>query len=150
MSANHEKPSRILVVEDNPADVMWLRHALDHQQKAYVLEVLPDGEAALQFVDEHRTGSREPDPCVIVLDLHLPKHNGITVLHAIKRDPQLAHIQVVVLSSLTHPRDEDVIAALGAICRIKPSTLRECLELAAEILEICSGLKPPLLMEAAS
>jgi CheY-like chemotaxis protein len=133
------KPAKILIVEDNPADVAWLRLALDQQEEDYELEVLLDGEAAIRFVEEHRAGLRAPDPCVIVLDLHLPKYDGIEVLHAIKREPVLAHIQVVMLSSLPTPGDEATILRLGAFCRRKPSTLDGCLELACEILAICKG-----------
>jgi len=139
MTTTDSKPAKILVIEDNPADVAWLRLALDQQDEAYDLEVLSDGEAALLFVEEHRAGLRAPDPCVILLDLHLPKYDGIEVLRAIKRAPVLEHIQVVMLSSLPTPRDEATILRLGAICRRKPSTLNDCLELACEILAICKG-----------
>jgi len=80
-----ERPARIVVIEDNPADVDLLRYALDRQGEAYELEVLGDGEQALQFVHEHRTGKRDPEPCVIILDLHLPKYDGLEVLRAIKK-----------------------------------------------------------------
>ena len=66
----------ILVIEDNMADVFLIRHALDQHGEAYQLEVLPDGEAALGFVAEHRSGIRQHDPCVILLDLYLPKTTG--------------------------------------------------------------------------
>ncbi len=138
MTEIHRKPASIVVVEDNPADVEWLRHALDQQEESYVLEVLSDGEAALQFIEEHRTGSRSPDPCVILVDLHLPKYDGIEVLRAIKRAPVLAHIHVVMLSSLPTPRDKSTILELGATHRLKPSTLTDCLELAREILALCA------------
>src|SRR5712671_5847759 len=94
VSTVHPGAAKILIVEDNPADILWLRHALDQQGEKYDLQVLLDGEAALRFVDEHRTGLREPEPCVILLDLHLPKYDGIEVLRAVKRVPALAHIHV--------------------------------------------------------
>ena len=136
------KPPRILVIEDNPADIAVLRHAFDQQGEEYDLEVLDDGEAALQFVHEHRTGTRRPDPCVILLDLHLPKYDGMEVLQAIKRAPVLAHIQVIVLTSLATVEEEVTILAMAAFCRQKPSTLREFLDLAAEALAICKGVEP--------
>ncbi len=139
MEKKLDLPAKILVIEDNPADVDWLRHALDLQNEPYDLEVLSDGEAALQFVEEHRSGKRAPNPCVILLDLHLPKYDGLEVLQAIKRAPALAHIHVIVLSGLPTPDDQAAIQRLGAICRIKPSTLSNCIELAREILAICKG-----------
>jgi CheY-like chemotaxis protein len=133
------RPPKILVIEDSPADVALLRHALNHQGEPYDLEVLTDGEMALRFVNEHRSGTREPDPCVILLDLHLPKYDGIAVLKAIKRAPVLAHIHVVALSGLASPREEAAILSLGGLYRQKPLMLSQCLELAAEILAICKG-----------
>jgi CheY-like chemotaxis protein len=136
-SVPDRKPAKILVIEDNPADVAWLRHALDQHAEPYDLELLSDGEMALRFVDEHRGGKREPEPCVILLDLHLPKHDGIQVLGAIKHAPVLEHIHVVVLSGVVSPNEEAAIFGLGGIYRPKPFALNECLELAGEILALC-------------
>lgn len=147
-SSVHSSPVRILVVEDNPGDVMWLRHALDQHGEPYLLEVLRDGEAAIAYVEEHRAGIRTPDPCVILLDLYLPKYDGIEVLRAIKRTPELRHIHVVVMSSHPAPRDEATVVALGAGCRVKPTTLRDCLTFASEIFAICKGLEPLTLASA--
>ena len=112
---------------------------MNQQGKQYELQVLLDGEEALQFVEDHRMGLREPNPCVILLDLHLPKYDGIEVLRQIKRAPVLAHVHVVVMTSLASAQERAHIEQLGAFCRIKPSALSEYSELAAEIFEICQG-----------
>jgi len=83
------QPARILVIEDNAYDIVLLRHALDQQGEDYELEILSDGEQALQFVREHRTRAREPEPCVILLDLYLPAYDGMAVLRAIRQAPAL-------------------------------------------------------------
>src|ERR1700676_2216349 len=121
----------ILVIEDNVADVFLIRHFLDQQGDEYRLEVLPDGEAALTFVAEHRSGVRQHGPCVILLDLHLPKYNGIEVLTAIREEPVLNHIQVFILTSDASPAERARIAALGAVCCFKPSDLVAIRALAA-------------------
>lgn len=131
--------ARILVIDDNEADVHLLRDVLNQQKKDYELEVLRDGEEALRFVQERRFGTREPEPCVILLDLHLPRHDGITILRAIKNAPALEHIQVVVLSGLASPHQKADIADLGAVYRTKPSTLNELVVLAAEIVAVCKN-----------
>jgi CheY-like chemotaxis protein len=131
----------ILVIEDNVADVFLIRHALDEQGEAYRLEVLPDGEAALGFVAEHRSGARQHDPCVILLDLHLPKFNGIEVLTAIRQEPILTHIHVMVLTTMASPADHAQVIELGGICREKPLHLEGISMLAAEILALCKGSK---------
>jgi len=130
-------PARILIVEDNPADVFLLRHALDQHGEDYVLETLQDGEAAMRFVQQHNW-ALEPDPCVIVLDLHLPKHDGTAVLEAIRRQPALNGIQVVALSTLAAPQDESHLRGLGVrLYRTKPTDLDDWIALAGRILEIC-------------
>jgi|SRR5579863_3768610 CheY-like chemotaxis protein len=129
----------ILVIEDNPAEVVLLRHALDQLNQDYVLDVLPDGEAALRFVHDHRSGAREPHPCVILLDLYLPKHDGLAVLEAIRRQPALTHIRVVVLSGYANPRDLKAVREMDALFRSKPSSLAEYADLAAEIVALCKG-----------
>jgi CheY-like chemotaxis protein len=131
----------ILVIEDNLADVHLLRHVLDEQGEEYYLEVLPDGEAALAFVAEHRAGIRQHDPCVILLDLHLPRYNGIEVLTVIREEPKLTHIHVVVLTSAASPADRAELAALGGICCIKPSDLADMQALAINIMALCKGRK---------
>jgi len=131
-------PAKILVIEDNPGDVTLLRFALDYHKEEYQLELLPDGEAALRFVEAQRTLASEPEPCVIVLDLNLPKADGKAVLSAIKQEPVLAQVNVVALSSFVSPRDELEIQRLGArIYRAKPMQLDEWTTLAAEIMAIC-------------
>ena len=132
-------PARILVVDDNTADVNLLRLALDQQEEEYVLAVLESGEAALQFVKEHRGGLHGPDPCVILLDLHLPKYDGLAILEAIKQAPVLADVHVVVLSGMATPSETHKIAAMGASYRQKPFGLREYLELGEEILAMCQA-----------
>ena len=136
--------ARILVIEDNEGDIHLLRFALDQQGEDYELEILKDGEEALRFVHEHRTGIREPEPCVILLDLHLPRYDGIAILHAIREAPSLEHIQIVVLSGQADPLQRAEMTSLGAFYRTKPSTLPELSELAAEIFVICKRATPAI------
>jgi chemotaxis family two-component system response regulator Rcp1 len=137
MSVSNPQPARILVIEDSRADIYLLRHALDQHSEPYELEVLRDGAEALKFIAAQRDRP-EPRPCVIVLDLHLPKHDGVTVLEAIKRAPALLHIQVVALSSFASPHAEAEIRALGVrrYCE-KPSELDAWIALAGDLFAIC-------------
>jgi CheY-like chemotaxis protein len=133
-------PAKILVIEDNSADVFMLRHALDQHGEEYVLEVLRDGEEAIEFVNLQRTAEVNDEPCVIVLDLHLPKHDGAAVLRAIRQEPVLAHVGVVALTTIASPRDEHEVRDLGVrLYKAKPSLIDDWIELARQILEICLG-----------
>ena len=133
------QPAKILVIDDNEADILLLRDALDQQGANYELEILIDGEEALRFDSENRTGIREPHPCVILLDLHLPRYDGMAILRAIREAPALEHIHVLILSGLVTPQQEIEIASLGAVYRRKSSSLDDLLELAAEIIAICKS-----------
>jgi CheY-like chemotaxis protein len=73
-------PAKILVIEDNESEIGPLRHALDQSGEPYELEILNDGRGP-RFVHEHRAGIREPKPCVILLDLYLPRYDGVAVPH---------------------------------------------------------------------
>jgi CheY-like chemotaxis protein len=128
----------IVMIEDNPGEVELLRLALDQQGEPYDLVVFPDGAAALKFVYQRHAGVREPAPCAVLLDVHLPKYDGLEVLAALRREPLLRHIPVVMLSSgEIRTEEEDRIQALDAVFRQKPSHFSGVLQLAADVLELC-------------
>ncbi|HEX5228671.1 MAG TPA: response regulator [Bryobacteraceae bacterium] len=138
MRAKHSSPAKLVMVEDNSADVFLLRHALDQHSEDYVLDVLRDGEEAIEFVQRQRSAPDDAEPCVIVLDLHLPKHDGTAVLKLIKQEPALASVKVVALTTLASPRDEQEVRELGVrLYRAKPTLVEEWIKLAGEILDVC-------------
>jgi CheY-like chemotaxis protein len=137
MLEEKRNPARILLVEDNPGDILLLRLALAQHEPDYILETLRDGAEAIRFVHK-RWHSSEPEPCVIVLDWHLPKHDGNSVLRSIREAPGLSNVHVIALTSLASPKDETEILRLGVrLYRSKPSDLDGWHTLAGEILEIC-------------
>ena len=130
-------PARIVLVEDNPGDVLLLRLALDQHEPNYILEILRDGAEAIRFIRD-QWSTTEPEPCVIVLDWHLPKHDGKSVLQSIRTAPGLSHVHVIALTGMLIPKDEAEILRLGVrLCRMKPTDLDGWHRLAGEILEIC-------------
>jgi CheY-like chemotaxis protein len=134
----------IVIVEDNPADVVLFRMALDEQDEPYELTVLSDGAQALAFFQKYRLGMEEDEPCAILLDLRLPKYDGLEVLRALKRQPSLDNIHVVMVTSGPVPSDDEAeIRTLGGLLRQKPGSVSEVLSLAADILELC---KEPVLV----
>jgi DNA-binding response OmpR family regulator len=130
---------KILLIEDNPAEVELVRRGLDLQREPYELEVLADGEVALRFFDKHRAGEILSSPCVIVLDLHLPRQSGMEVLQAIRREPSLNQIGVVVVTAFITPEEAGRIHRLAAIYLPKPVDLAGYLDLGAAILDVCRG-----------
>lgn len=93
---------RILLIEDNPHDLELALYAFRQHNLANGIQVARDGAEALDYLlarGEHVTRGPEDDPQVILLDLKLPKVDGIEVLKAIKESARTRHIPVVVLTS---------------------------------------------------
>jgi CheY-like chemotaxis protein len=132
---------KILVVEDNPSDVFLLRHALKEYADEVELEIAEDGERALEFVQDLRRNRQHMQPCVILLDLHLPKYGGLEVLRAIREEPALHQVEVVVTSNLASPNEEEELRSLNAHYRLKPCNLTQYKELAADLIAICRGFQ---------
>jgi len=95
----------ILLVEDNPADVGLMREALHEAQVQHTLHVAPDGREALAFLRRDGVYAAAPHPGLILLDLNLPYLTGLDVLDAIKADPALRRIPVVMLTTSDAPAD---------------------------------------------
>jgi len=131
--------ARIVLVDDSIADVQLLRIALDEQGKKYELEVLRTGDDALRFVNDQATRGGSDNPCVILLDLHLPRHDGLDVLAAIRSCPELAHVHVVVLSGSANPAQREQVQSLGATYVQKPLELADYFALGTKVMDICSS-----------
>jgi two-component system, response regulator len=102
------KEVEILLVEDNPADVELAIRALKRNNIANSIIVVNDGEEALDFIFARGAFSDreiENGPKVIILDLKLPKVNGLEVLRTIKSDPRTRIIPVVVLTCSSEESD---------------------------------------------
>ncbi len=98
----------ILLVEDNPADVELTLHALRHNHLANRIQVVRDGEEALDFLfcrGPYVSRKLNSQPRLILLDLKLPKVDGLEVLRQIKADLHLKYIPVVILTSSREERD---------------------------------------------
>jgi CheY-like chemotaxis protein len=98
---------RILLVEDNPNDVELTIEALDEHNLATAVDIVRDGEETLNYLYHRGPFASRPkgSPAVILLDLKLPKVNGIEVLKKIRSEEHLKFIPVVVLTSSREERD---------------------------------------------
>jgi CheY-like chemotaxis protein len=104
----HGEPITILLVEDEPAHAEIVRRNLEAMQIPNTLNHVSDGEAALDYLFRNNAFSdpaSSPRPGLILLDLRLPKVDGLQVLKTIKTDPGLHTIPVVILSTSASEAD---------------------------------------------
>ena len=97
----------VLLVEDDQGDILMTREAFEHYKIRNQLHVVTDGEQALDFL--HQTGAyaAAPRPGLVLLDLNLPRRDGLEVLAELKEDPGLRVIPVVILT--TSQAEEDIL-----------------------------------------
>lgn len=108
------RPLPILLVEDNPADVELTLRAFK-RRLSNPISVARDGEEALDYVHERRSfAGKAPLPAVVLLDLRLPKLDGLEVLRELKGHPKYRHVPVVVLTTSAEDRDIAKSYELGA------------------------------------
>lgn len=99
------KPIEILLVEDNPGDVLLTKEALTEAKVYNNLHVVGDGDAALDFLNKQGEYTDVPRPELVLLDLNLPGRDGREVLAEIKESSELKTIPVVVLTTSTNEED---------------------------------------------
>lgn len=112
------RPAHVLLVEDNADDVELTLEALKDSRVRMAVEVVGDGLAAMAYLKGEGDSAGRPTPDLILLDLNLPRMDGREVLRAIRTDPALTDIPVVVLT--TSEDEEDILKAykLHANCYI--------------------------------
>jgi len=129
--------TQVLLAEDNAADVYLIREALREHRVDCDLRVAPDGQELLEVLTNEV--SQLAQLRLIILDLNLPRHDGIEILERLKHS-RLQHIPVVVLTSSDSQRDRDLAIELGAKRFLrKPSELEQFLSLGAVFKELLAG-----------
>lgn len=128
--------AQLLLVEDNPGDVRFVKEALSDGQIRNELHTVTDGEEALDFIHRREQYEEAPRPDIIFLDLSLPRVDGEDLLHEIKHHPELGHVPVIILSGTDEDRikarDLDEDADEDAVIE-KPVTPGELFEVLSEL-----------------
>ena len=101
------QPIEVLLVEDDPGDVVLITEAFEDNKVSNRLHVVSDGVEALQFLRRQGEYADKPVPDLVLLDLNLPRKDGREVLAEVKDDQELRRIPVVVLT--TSKAEEDVL-----------------------------------------
>jgi CheY-like chemotaxis protein len=128
VSMSSQSKVTLLLAEDNPGDVFLIRRALDIQAFGYELLLAKNGEEAVQYVVEAAAGNWRID--LLLLDLNLPRFDGVEVLAELRRYPELATLPVIMLTSSDSPLDRERCLRLGANHYFqKPSNLAQFMEI---------------------
>jgi two-component system cell cycle response regulator DivK len=124
-------PKKILIVEDNPANMRLIRLVL--REKGYKLLVATDGEEALVVAMEGK-------PDLIVMDIQLPKMDGLEVTRRLRLAPQFRQTPIIALTASVIERDREEIIAAGCDEYLsKPVNTRRFPQLVAEMLRLGRG-----------
>jgi CheY-like chemotaxis protein len=124
----------VLLVEDDPGDVLMTREAFELNRAGNQLHVVSDGVEAIAYLRREGPYADEPRPGLILLDLNLPRKDGREVLAEVKGDPDLCDIPIVVLT--TSSADEDIMSSykLHANAYVtKPVDFQRFLDVVAQI-----------------
>jgi chemotaxis family two-component system response regulator Rcp1 len=122
--------SIVFLVEDNPADIFFVRTALQSEGIDSDVLVAQDGEKAIAFVETVDSDPEAPCPQVILLDLNLPRTSGMEVLRCVKRSARFSDVPVIIVTSSDAATDRAEAASLGANGYfLKPQNLDEYMKL---------------------
>jgi CheY-like chemotaxis protein len=131
-------PSRyILLAEDNPADVLLVREAIEKTLLNCELHVIADGERVVQFLEQIDSDQTLPCPQLVLLDLHLPKRDGEEILRSLRASERCGQTPVVVMTASESPHDEANATRHAALHYFrKAASLEEFMKLGDVVNEI--------------
>ena len=124
----------VLLVEDNPVDILTISKAWKIAGIKNKLHVVKNGEEALQFLFRKEKHENVPMVCLILLDLNMPKMNGFEILKTIRENDGLKNIPIIILTSSS--RDKDIKRAYQLGCNsyiMKPSKYKSFVEIISMI-----------------
>jgi chemotaxis family two-component system response regulator Rcp1 len=134
------KRQQILIIDDNPADVYLIRAAITAANIDADLQVIKDGEQAIQFFDQTDQDALEPCPALVILDINLPRKQGGEVLQHMRNSARCRAARVVAVSTSESPRDREEMMRLGADNYFhKPSEFSDFMKLGDLLRALLSG-----------
>jgi DNA-binding response OmpR family regulator len=126
---------RLLVGEDNPGDARLIVEALRENPEPTSVDVIPDGDQVLKYLRRVGAYTQAERPDLLLLDLHLPKTNGLDVIRAIRTTSELSALPICVFTGSLSETERDELLALGVEhITPKPLDLREYFAVVNELL----------------
>jgi CheY-like chemotaxis protein len=145
----------ILVAEDNEDDAFLLRRAFGKAQFSNPLHLVPDGVEAMAYLKgtgQYADRAKFPFPALVLLDIKMPRMNGLETLAAIRKDPELKRLVVIFLSSSDQEQDINEAFDLRANSYlVKPNSAERMINILQKLREYWIGLNqfPNFLLPAA-
>jgi DNA-binding response OmpR family regulator len=135
---------KIVLVEDNSADAALVRQALKEHYVDCALHLIRDGAQAIQWICALDTDAKVPPLDLLLLDMHLPKHDGEDVLKCLRSTEHYAQTPVIAMTSQDSSGIEKKAAKNAALVYFrKPSTLDEFMQLGSIVRQVLAGHKNP-------
>lgn len=131
---SESRPIRILIAEDNEGDAYLLKEALSREVGNCDLHFLNDGDDAFRFLSRQYPYADAPRPDLVVLDLNLPKRDGVELLRFIRTSEELHHLPVTVLSSAPEELVRDSLREADQYLK-KPMTLEAYMKIGHDVME---------------
>ena len=129
------------MVEDSKADLYLIREAIAAAKVDAAVSIVNDGRQAVEFIDQADVSEGVPHPDLVLLDLNLPKKDGIEVLRYMRNSPACKNALVLVVSSSDSMSDREAVKALGFNGYFrKPSVYGEFMKLGPIIRELLSAV----------
>lgn len=129
--------SFLLLVDDDPDDIMLLRDAIESLEAKFFIAECKDGRNALNYIKEKQLEGILP--CLIVLDINMPILDGREVLAILKSDTKLKNIPVVVFTTSSNPDDINYCAQFNVVLISKPFNLSQLEGIARKIISYCEN-----------
>ena len=132
---------KILLVDDDPEDRAIIQEAMDSIDAGEIIHFAEHGEQALEILEQGVLMDRLP--CIVVLDLNMPRLNGTETLRLIRANDHLKDISVIIYSTSINPLEKEKCMRLGANDYItKPLSYKESTFTARKLLDLCTAHTP--------
>lgn len=130
-------PFQVLLIEDNRPDVMLVRQALSLRSSEFVVHEMADAEEAAAYIERMGDGDCSPCPDIVLLDLNMPKGEGLELLETLRASPRCPSVPIIIMTSSDSPRDRARAAEIGTTRYFKkPIELDQFLALGALVEEV--------------
>lgn len=125
-------PIKITLIEDNEGDILLTKELFKEGKLAHYLFTIKDGQTAIKYLEKQDEFLRAETPDLILLDINLPKINGLEVLAHIRNSEKLKTIPVCILSSSASPADVNTAKKLDASYFQKPLDIVDFIKMATQ------------------